>query len=79
MSNTHSADETNYGVRVKFADGSYEPPDTEEIHWVSLKVAEKIATKAFNARSSVVNSPVVAIEIIDADYKVVREATFPTT
>lgn len=65
---------TDYAVRVLKEDGSYEPADTEELHWVSLNIAKKIAAKAWDALQSVVNSPVVGIEIINADYQQVQIA-----
>lgn len=38
--------------------------DTQEVdEWFTLKVAKKIAAKAYDARVSVVNSPVTAIEV----------------
>lgn len=67
---------TDYGVRVWLEDGTTEPPDTEEIHWVSLNIARKRAARLYNARVTVVNSPVVAIEIIDAAYQQVQIARF---
>lgn len=67
---------TDYGVRVWLDDGTTVPADTEEIEWVSLPVAKKIAAKAYDARATVVNSPVVAIEIINAEYKQVQIARF---
>ena len=40
--------------------------DTQEVdEWFTLKVAKKIAAKAYDARISVVNSLVTAIEIVD--------------
>ena len=63
---------TNYAVRVWLEDGTTEPPSTEEMDWVSLNIARKIAAKRYTARSQVVGSQVVAIEIIDADYESVQ-------
>lgn len=67
---------TDYGVRALLNDGTYVPAETEEIEWVSLPVARKIAAKAYDARETVVNSPVVAIEIINAAYEQVQIARF---
>lgn len=66
-----NAGATNYAVRVWLDDGSTEPPSTEEMDWVSLNIAKKIASKLYEARETVVNSPVTAIEIINADYETV--------
>lgn len=66
-----NAGATDYAVRVWLEDGSTEPPSTEEMHWVSLNIAKRIASKAFEAPSRVVNSPVTAIEIINAEYETV--------
>ena len=52
---------TNYTVVLHNDDGSLEEID----EWFSLGVAKKIAAKAYDARVSVVNSPVTAIEIVD--------------
>lgn len=71
---THSTGATDYGVRVLLEDGTFEPPDTEEIEWVSLEIAKRIAAKVYNARMSVVNSPVVEIQIINAAYELVQNA-----
>lgn len=67
---------TDYGVRLVLEDGSFEPANTEEIEWVSLEVAKKIAAKLYDARATVVNSPVVEIQIIDASYNLVQNARF---
>lgn len=72
---TTNAD-TDYAVRVWLDDGTTEPPDTEEMDWVSERVARKIAGKAYDARVTVVNSPVVAIEIINAAYESVQIVRF---
>lgn len=52
---------TNYTVVLHKNDGTIEQLD----EWFSLGVARKIAAKAYEARTTVVNSPVTAIEIID--------------
>lgn len=67
---------TDYAVRVIMEDGTTVPSETEEMDWVSLEIAKKIAAKTWEARVSVVNSPVVALEIIDADYKTVQITRF---
>lgn len=55
--------DNNYTIVLHMSNG-----DTQEIdEWFSLKVAKKIAAKAYDARVSVVNSPVTAIEITDYD------------
>ena len=42
--------------------------DTQEVdEWFTLNVAKKIAAKAYDARISVTNSPVHAIEVVDID------------
>lgn len=51
--------------------------DIQEVdEWFTLKVAKKIAAKAYDARQSVVNSPVTAIEIIDFDGNQVQIVRF---
>ena len=67
---------TDYGVRVWLDDGTTEPKFTEDIHWVSLNIANRIASKLWEARQNVVNSQVTAIEIIDADYNTVQKHCF---
>ena len=52
---------TNYTVALHKTDGTVEQLD----EWFSLGVARKIAAKAYDARITVVNSPVKAIEIVD--------------
>lgn len=52
---------TDYTVVLHKYDGTIEEVD----EWFSLGVARKIAAKAYEARVSVVNSPVKAIEITD--------------
>lgn len=45
-----------------------ESGDTQDAgEWFTLNVAKKIAAKMYDARVDVVNSPVVAIEIVDID------------
>ena len=63
---------TNYTVVLHMYDGSTDPLN----EWFSLGVAKKIAAKAFEARESVVNSPVKAIEVVDIDGKRVAIAEF---
>ena len=53
--------DTNYTVVLHKEDGTTEGVD----EWFSLGVARKIAAKAYEARTTVVNSPVTAIEIVD--------------
>lgn len=67
---------TDYAVRAWLFDGTPEPGDTAEMQWVSLGIAKRIAARAFEVRSGVVNSPVVAIEIIDKDYETVIKHEF---
>lgn len=63
---------TDYTVVLHMRDGT-----TEEVNeWFSIGVARKIASKAFEARSSVVNSPVVAIEIRDFNGNQIEIAKF---
>lgn len=63
---------TNYTVILHMDNG-----DTQEIdEWFSLGVAKKIAAKAYEARESVVNSPVQAIEIVDFNGKSIQIAKF---
>lgn len=52
---------TDYTVVLHMNDGTKQ----EAGEWFSLGVARKIAAKAYDARVSVVNSNVQAIEIID--------------
>lgn len=52
---------TDYTVVLHMDDGTTQDVD----EWFSLKVAKKIAAKAYEARANVVNSPVTAIEIRD--------------
>lgn len=59
---THT-DDTNYTVVLHNNDGTI----TDAGEWVSLPVAKKIAAKAYDARISVTNSPVHAIEVVDID------------
>lgn len=63
---------TDYTVVLHMRDGTTQ--DANE--WFSLRVAKKIASKAFEARQSVVNSPVVAIEIVDFNGKQIQIAEF---
>lgn len=63
---------TEYTVVLHMEDGS-----TEEIdEWFSLKVAQKIAAKAYDARASVLNSPVKGIEIRDFDGNTIQREDF---
>lgn len=63
---------TNYTIVLHMKNG-----DTQEVdEWFSLSVAKKIAAKAYEARQSVVNSPVTAIEILDFDGKQIQIAKF---
>lgn len=63
---------TDYTVVLHMTNG-----DTQEVdEWFSLGVAKKIASKAFEARQSVVNSPVIAIEIVDINGKQIQIAKF---
>lgn len=65
---------TDYTVVLHMSNG-----DTEEIdEWFSLGVARKIAAKAYDARLTVVNSPVAAIEIVDIDGNSIQIAKFNT-
>lgn len=63
---------TNYTVVMHMYDGTTEGVD----EWFSLNVARKIAAKAYDARASVSNSQVKAIEIIDFNQKRVQIVTF---
>ena len=63
---------TNYTVVLHKYDGSTDPLN----EWFSLGVAKKIAAKAYEARESVVNSPVKAIEVVDIDGNRVAIAEF---
>lgn len=63
---------TDYTVVLHMRDGTTE----EANEWFSLGVAKKIAAKAYDARESVVNSPVVAIEIVDFNRKQIQIAEF---
>lgn len=62
----------NYTVVMHMEDGTIEGVD----EWFTLKVAEKIAAKAYDARVSVVNSPVKAIEIVDVDGQSIKLVKF---
>lgn len=63
---------TDYTVVLHMRDGSIQEVD----EWFSLGVAKKIAAKAYEARESVVNSPVTAIEIVDFNNKQIQIAKF---
>lgn len=63
---------TDYTVVLHMRDGSIQEVD----EWFSLGVAKKIAAKAYEARESVVNSPVTAIEIVDFNDKRIQIAEF---
>lgn len=69
MNNTGA---TDYAVRVHMNDGSVRPDTPEELDWFSYNVAVRIAGKAHAARETVTGSPVVAIEIINADYETIK-------
>lgn len=68
---THTK-ETDYTVRLHKEDETTEDLD----EWFSLRVAKKIAAKAYDARVNVVNSPVTAIEIVDFNGKSIQIARF---
>lgn len=63
---------TDYTVVLHMRDGSTQEVD----EWFSLGVARKIAAKAYDARESVVNSPVIAIEIVDFNGNQIQIAKF---
>lgn len=63
---------TDYTVVLHMEDGS----TLEVDEWFSLGVARKIAAKAYDARESVVNSPVIAIEIVDFNGNQIQIAKF---
>lgn len=63
---------TDYTVVLHMRDGTTQGVD----EWFSLGVAKKIAAKAYEARESVVNSPVTAIEIVDFNEKQIQIAKF---
>lgn len=63
---------TDYTVVLHMQDGTIQEVD----EWFSLGVAKKIAAKAYDARESVVNSPVIAIEIVDFNGKQIQIAKF---
>lgn len=65
-------EQTDYAVRVYIQDGTTIPWTDEGLDWVSKGVAKKIAAKLWDARQRVVNSEVIAIEIIDAGYETVQ-------
>lgn len=62
----------DYSVVLHMEDGSTKDMD----EWVSLTRAKSLAAKAYNARVSVVNSPVTAIEIIDIDQNSIQKVSF---
>lgn len=63
---------TDYSIVLHKEDGTIEEID----QWFSLGVAKKIAAKAYDARVSVVNSPVTAIEIIDFNRNTIQIVKF---
>lgn len=67
---------TDYAVRVELRDGSVTPTEPDELDWFSWNIARKIAAKAYDAREITAGSPVIAIQIINAEYKVVQEHRF---
>lgn len=66
------APNNDFTVVVHLEDGTVESVD----EWFTLPVAKKIAAKAYEARVSVVNSPVTAIEITDINGKQIQIAKF---
>lgn len=68
----NQAANTDYTIVLHKDDGTIE--EVEE--WFSLNVAKKIAAKAYDARVSVVNSPVTAIEIRDYEGNSIQIAKF---
>ena len=64
--------QNNYTVYAELNDGTKMGID----EWHTLNVAKKIAAKAYEARQSVVNSPVVAITIEDIDGNIIKTARF---
>lgn len=63
---------TDYTIVLHKDDGTTE----EAGQWFSLGVAKKIAAKAYEARVTVVNSPVTAIEIIDFNRNTIQIVKF---
>lgn len=66
------APNNDFTVVLHKEDGTVE--EVEE--WFTLPVAKKIAAKAYEARVSVINSPVTAIEIIDINGNQIQIARF---
>lgn len=64
--------DNNYTVVLHMEDGT----EQDAGEWFKLGVAKKIAAKAYDARQSVVNSPVKAIEIRDINQNQVQIARF---
>lgn len=65
-------DETSHAIVIHKDTGEEELID----EWFSLRVAKKVAAKAWEARVGVVNSPVVAIEIVDYENNSVQIVRF---